>query len=175
MAGHGRMKKWKHVLRDWDRGIAHTYPTKLMTNAYENKKIMWNTSVLTRNGNVPFVQKFKVHKNLPSVQNFEAFNYYIDTSRNKYVTSFPTFDPKTVLVIPMPVDRANFATFRDFIDNASQERQILFWKRVSKVAKKQVKKYGKVWISTHGLGVPYLHVRVSSTPKYYFDRELARP
>jgi len=105
----------------------------------------------------------------------ERLKYYIDTSRNKYVTSFPTFDPKTVRVIPMPVDRANFATFRDFIDNASQKRQIVFWKQVSKVAKKQVKKYGKVWISTHGLGVPYLHVRVSSAPKYYFDRELARP
>ena len=33
-------------------------------------------------------------------------------------------------------------------------------------------KYNKVWISTHGLGVPYLHVRISITPKYYGNSKL---
>lgn len=30
-----------------------------------------------------------------------------------------------------------------------------------------LKKHNKVWISTHGTGVPYLHVRIDTTPKYY--------
>jgi hypothetical protein len=33
---------------------------------------------------------------------------------------------------------------------------------------------GKVWISVHGFGVPYTHVRISTTPKYYFDNELKK-
>jgi hypothetical protein len=33
---------------------------------------------------------------------------------------------------------------------------------------------GKLWISVHGLGVHYTHVRISSIPKYYFNNELKK-
>ena len=37
-----------------------------------------------------------------------------------------------------------------------------------------MKEKNKVLISVHGLGVPYTHVRISSSPKYYFDKELKK-
>ena len=49
-----------------------------------------------------------------------------------------------------------------------------FWKRVAEVSRKQMKKFKKVWVSTHGLGVPYLHVRISDSPKYYFSEALSK-
>ena len=30
-----------------------------------------------------------------------------------------------------------------------------------------LKKYGKIYVSTHGLGVPYFHLRIDLEPKYY--------
>ena len=45
---------------------------------------------------------------------------------------------------------------------------------MEQVAKNQMNKFKKVWISAHGLGVPYLHIRVCSMPKYYFDKELSK-
>ena len=73
----------------------------------------------------------------------------------------------------MPRQRKSYATLKDFVDNAPMKQQQELWKLVAKEAKKQVKKFGKVWISTHGLGVPYLHVRISNQPKYYFSKVLA--
>ena len=73
----------------------------------------------------------------------------------------------------MPKNRKSYATLKDFTDNAPKKQQQELWKLVAKEAKKQSKKFGKVWISTHGLGVPYLHVRISSKPKYYFSKTLA--
>ena len=72
----------------------------------------------------------------------------------------------------MPISGKNYATLRDFTDNAPEIQQQEFWKHVAEVAKKFMKEKGKVWISVHGLGVDYTHVRISTTPKYYFDNEL---
>jgi hypothetical protein len=41
-----------------------------------------------------------------------------------------------------------------------------FWKEVGKQYAGLIGKENK-WLSTAGLGVPWLHVRVDSAPKYY--------
>ena len=37
-----------------------------------------------------------------------------------------------------------------------------------------LKKNENVWVSTHGLGVDYLHVRISNNPKYYESSKLKK-
>jgi hypothetical protein len=69
----------------------------------------------------------------------------------------------------MPIDKKNYATLKDFIDNAPIIQQEKFWRKVAKVAIKFMNKKEKVWISVSGLGVAYTHLRISTTPKYYFD------
>jgi hypothetical protein len=59
------------------------------------------------------------------------------------------------------------------MDNAPAIQQQKFWNKVAKLAVKVMQLKGKVWISVHGLGVAYTHVRLSTSPKYYFDQELA--
>jgi hypothetical protein len=73
----------------------------------------------------------------------------------------------------MPLGKKNYATLKDFIDNAPIIQQQKLWKKVAQLATQLMKEKGKVWISVHGLGVAYTHVRISPTPKYYFDKELA--
>ena len=71
----------------------------------------------------------------------------------------------------MPRAGKNYATLKDFCDNAPIIQQKEFWKLVAKIAKREMKKHKKVWVSSHGLGVPYLHVRICQSPKYYFEKK----
>ena len=154
---------WNDVLLNWENGIPFTYPQHL-------DKFQWNTSVL-ENG-ASFHQSFQTNNNLPNFQNPTSFQKYIDNSNNKYVVAFPNLTKDCILIIPMPRKNKNYATLKDFIDNASNHQQKEFWKKVAKVSRNCMKKWGKVWISVHGLGVHYTHVRIDSTPKYYFDNKL---
>jgi hypothetical protein len=162
--------KWIDILNRWSNEEYYTYPKRLETK----KRFQWNTSVLTKNGNTIFKEKYKINNELPKKQNYKAFKEHIQKSTNKYVLSFPNLNGDTILVVPMPRAGKNYATLKDFVDNAPKIQQKEFWKKVAKVAEKQMNKFGKVWVSAHGLGVPYLHIRVCSMPKYYFDKELAR-
>jgi hypothetical protein len=159
---------WLDVLKNWENGIVLKYPNELCD------KFQWNTSVLKDNGNVEYKQSFKANKALAITQNYKDFKYHIANSKNKYVTSFPNLSNDTMLVVPMPVAGKNYATLKDFIDNATKLQQQFFWKKVAKVAKNFMNLNEKVWISVHGLGVDYTHVRIASIPKYYFNKNLMK-
>jgi len=152
---------WGTILNEWDNG---SFKFPKIVGRFE-----WNTSVL-ETPQSPFIQSFLVNKELPKKQNYSAFQKYIDSSQNKYATSFPSLSGD-ILVIPMPVRGKNYATLKDFIDNAPKIQQKEFWKKVSNVARTCMRKE-RIWISVHGMGVPYTHVRIATSPKYYFDQKL---
>jgi hypothetical protein len=155
---------WSKVLENWQNGIVLKYPKKIKTS------FLWNTSVLTTNSK--FKQNFKINNQLPSIQNYNNFEEYIKKSKNKYVVAFPNLNNDTMLVIPMPRLNKNYATLKNFIDNSSIKQQKEFWKLVAITAIEFMAIHKSVWISVHGFGVPYTHVRISSLPKYYFDKKL---
>lgn len=159
--------EWNDILKDWSNGNQFTYPKNL------KQKFQWNTSVLKDSGNVPFIQKFKANKDLPEKHKTTSFKEHLVKSKNKYVTSFFNPSKDTLLIIPILRPGKNYATIKDFCDNAPIIQQKEFWKMVAKLAKKQLKKEKKVWVSAHGLGVPYFHLRIANKPKYYFDDKLA--
>tara|TARA_B100000035_G_C20613248_1_gene384918 strand:- start:40 stop:543 length:504 start_codon:yes stop_codon:yes gene_type:complete len=163
---------WSEVLSNWENGIPFTYPERLQNG----DRFHWNTSPLTKDMDTLFSEKFKENTALPKRQNKSAFIENIEKAEKngkQHATSFPNLSGDTILVVPMPKNRKSYATLKDFTDNAPKKQQQELWKLVAKEAKKQSKKLGKVWISTHGLGVPYLHVRISGKPKYYFSKTLA--
>jgi hypothetical protein len=53
------------------------------------------------------------------------------------------------------------------MDNASYSQQRGFWRDVASAIKRMLKKYDQVFVSTHGLGVPYFHLRINTYPKFY--------
>ncbi len=159
---------WSDVLNNWSNGIILKYPKQL------KGRFLWNTSVLKNNGNIIFKQSFRTDNQLPDIQNKKSFQVYINNLKNKYVVAFPNLSKDTMLVVPIPVNGKNYVTLRDFIDNSSEIQQKEFWKKVAEVTKEFMKEHGSVWISSHGFGVHYTHVRISTSPKYYFDNKLAQ-
>lgn len=160
--------KWNYVLDTWLSGVPFTYPQRL------KKKFQWNTSSLSKDGDSVFQEKYKVNPELPDKQDWKSFSEHIVKSQAKYVISFYNPSKDTLLVIPKPRQKKNFATIKDFTDNASLIQQKEFWKEVAILARKEMKKNKKVYISAHGLGVPYFHIRICQNQKYYFDSKLEK-
>jgi hypothetical protein len=153
--------KWDNVLEKWEKGI-FSYPKNI------KKRFFYETSFIITGGekyNYKFIEDNKLQL---LKQDYSPFIQYINKSKNKYVTSFMNLTKDTMLIIPTPRKNKNFTTIKDFIDNASILQQKKYWKYVSNIIKKLTKnnKY-KYYISTHGLGVYYFHLRISKIPKYY--------
>lgn len=148
--------KWGHVLENWENGIFH----------YPSERFEWNTSVY-KNNDSEYKESFKVNLNLPTRQSTKEFRQYF---KEKYVVAFPSLSGD-MLVVPIPVRGKNYTTLKDFMDNSSKKQKQMFWKKVAEVIKSSP---CPVWVSVHGMGVSYTHVRIAKTPKYYFDEKLTK-
>ena len=60
------------------------------------------------------------------------------------------------------------------MNKASEIQKRELWKKVALEANKMLKNNDNIWISTHGLGVNYLHVRICNNPKYYENSKLKK-
>ena len=119
--------------------------------------------------NNKYKNKFIENNNLNNIkQDYSSFLEYINKSNNKYVTSSKNLSGDTLLIIPMPRKNKDFTTMKDFCDNASITQQKIFWKRVAD----EIENINdKIYVSTHGLGVYYFHLRLDKNPKYYHTKE----
>lgn len=94
-----------------------------------------------------------------------AFSKYFESY--KYVTSFSNLGGDSRLIVPVElIDKNNYCHIAKFVRNAPEEQIITFWKLVIEEFSKSVDNKTK-WLSTSGLGVHWLHVRIDSKPKYY--------
>ena len=154
--------KWLEKLREWENGKVVQYPSEIL------KPFYFETSFITNKMTEKYREKFIPDLALSRMQqNYTPFINHIRRSKNRYVTSFMSLSKKSVLVVPIPRKGKKFTTLKDFIDNASQLQQREFWKYAAKTVKKLLRKHKKLWVSTHGSGVPYLHLRIESFPIYY--------
>ena len=94
-----------------------------------------------------------------------------------WVGSFPNKGKDAVLIIPSAKKdyKKNIIDYKNisqFTKNASQEQKQKFWQEVAnRLSRELEKNEAPKWLSTHGLGVPYLHVRIDNRPKYYHFEE----
>jgi hypothetical protein len=83
------------------------------------------------------------------------------------VVTFANLGGDAVLVAPGPDGPgSNFSHLASFARTASVRKQDALWKAVGEAMKRRIG-MRPVWLSTAGLGVAWLHVRLDDRPKYY--------
>lgn len=83
------------------------------------------------------------------------------------VVTFESLGKDALLIAPCPKGHAaNYAHLASFIATAPERQQSALWKAVGDALTERVGAQ-PVWLSTAGLGVAWLHVRLDSRPKYY--------
>jgi hypothetical protein len=83
------------------------------------------------------------------------------------VVVFPNLGGDATLVVPTPeTAKSTYAHLAQFVRNAPREQIDLFWQKVGRAYHENLSDK-KLWLSTSGLGVYWLHVRLDSRPKYY--------
>lgn len=134
------------------------------------ESFMWRCTKLDREGKHVCCDTF-VDADLPDTENIGAFKHYVEN--RQFVFWNPTHT--TRLVIPTPRRGKNFAHLAKFMREASLKDQRTFWRRVANAIEEERTSLGQnehLYISTHGRGVAFLHVRIERRPKYYDHNEL---
>ena len=95
-------------------------------------------------------------------------------SGSSNVVSFKNLRGDATLVTPRPKNRGcsvqHFSHLADFVRHADMDQVSHFWQTVAREAMGNLKKRpagSKLWMSTAGQGVSWLHFRLEDTPKYY--------
>lgn len=105
--------------------------------------------------------------------NPKSFEKYVQNCANN-VVSFKNLGGDASLVVPCPTLSGstilNYGHLAAFLRNAPQDQIDALLVLVGKLGLKTLRKLNsgnRVWLSTSGGGVPWLHVRFDSRPKYY--------
>ncbi len=86
---------------------------------------------------------------------------------NEQVLTFPNLGGDALLVVPAPVvDEACYTHLARFLRDAPKTQVDVFWGSVGRAMHDRVSS-APTWLSTAGMGVSWLHLRLDSRPKYY--------
>jgi hypothetical protein len=96
-----------------------------------------------------------------------AFSEHFSTSSAEQVVTFSNLSGDAVLVVPLPVAQNEAYThLAVFLRQAPAEQISALWRNVGHALEARLSN-APVWLSTAGMGVSWLHVRLDSRPKYY--------
>jgi hypothetical protein len=90
------------------------------------------------------------------------------------IVTFENLGGDALLVAPIPVEGVDCAHLAAFLRSAGDEQIVGLWRAVA-LAVRSVLGTTPRWVSTAGLGVSWLHVRIDRTPKYYRHRPYRMP
>lgn len=97
--------------------------------------------------------------------NQQAFQEHFSTQ--KAVVTFRNLSKKSMLIAPCPdMDKDFYAHISSFVRRVSEEQIHVFWETVAEAFEDMLDGQWR-WLSTSGLGVYWLHVRIDDRPKYY--------
>lgn len=112
---------------------------------------------------------------------YGAFRDKFDSERCKNnglnACEFPNLGNDAIMVTPKGVEgethREKYTNLMSFLREGDEEEIDGFLKLVGVSAEKRVDEMGSLdtWISTSGLGISWLHLRLDSRPKYYTYRD----
>lgn len=94
-------------------------------------------------------------------------NQFAIAGQAEEVLTFPNLGHDAILVVPSPQgEEERYAHLAAFLRGAPAGQIDVFWKSVGDAMEGHVSAQ-PTWLSTAGLGVSWLHLRLDSRPKYY--------
>lgn len=106
--------------------------------------------------------------------NPRAFSSHLPPKDTYGAAVFPNLGRDAMLVAPSDAPaNADYAHLASFVRNAPPKQVHIFWRDVATATLSRLKeeKDRPVWLSTSGLGISWLHVRLDTRPKYYTHDE----
>jgi len=101
-------------------------------------------------------------------------DYFNSAPPDKAIVSFPSLGKDALLIAPRPlVSPSAYPHLARFVREAPEAQQQELWREVGAHLARRLGE-NPVWVSTSGLGVYWLHVRLDSRPKYYTFRPYKR-
>jgi hypothetical protein len=88
------------------------------------------------------------------------------------IAIFPNLGGDALLVAPQPVGEVTaYAHLAEFVRHGPDAQRHEFLQALGRAAERLLEsRSGRIWISTSGLGIAWLHARLDSRPKYYQHR-----
>ena len=101
-----------------------------------------------------------------------SFASYFDQASD--VAAFENLGKDALLIAPVPTGPgADFGHLAAFSRHATDAQNHALWKKVGEKARERLQRE-RIWISTAGDGVAWLHIRLDRRPKYYRYRAYVR-
>lgn len=83
------------------------------------------------------------------------------------VVTFSNLGGDAILIAPTPIAPLSaYGQIATFVRGAPEAQRQALWEAVGDTVKRKIGPR-PLWLSTSGLGVPWIHVRLDSYPKYY--------
>ncbi|MGV2828644.1 DUF6940 family protein [Myxosarcina sp. GI1(2024)] len=83
------------------------------------------------------------------------------------IVTFPNLGNDALLIVPCPIaEISTYPHLAAFMRAAPISQQHLLWQTVGREVQRRLNQQ-PLWVSTSGVGVYWLHVRLDSKPKYY--------
>lgn len=126
--------------------------------------------------NDPFICSISYSEELSILKKADPKPFTSQLKTSKQFTSFINLSKDAVLVIPtksslnLELNDISYAHFSSFLRKCDEKTLNKFWAFVGTTVFDLIKKKN-IFLSTSGLGVSFLHVRISEKPKYYRNLE----
>ncbi len=164
------LEHWRndHAFREFFIGLLADAPYR----AY-----LWETPPITKaNAMRPFEFVFVDSPSLAgrSPDPITFASYFENADAVAETVVFANIGSDAVLVAPCPQGQSSAYThLAAFTRAAPLEQQHAFWRTVGSTVANHLSNR-PLWLSTNGLGVSWLHVRLDTRPKYYNFRPFAK-
>lgn len=172
---HGWPLSWRELLERWqaDAGFARQFGQRLLGCGFD--AAFWECPPITAAGlDAPFEC---VLLDAPALAarpaNPQDFAEHFPLARSGIV-SFDNIGGDARLVVPAPVMAGDrFGHLLAFLRQAGGAQQAALWQQTATALLADLGDAPR-WLSSAGLGVPWLHLRIDQRPKYYRHRPYAK-
>ena len=173
LRSEGRPLSYADVLRLWQRDASFRDWFVSLLEAVPFEAYFWETPPVTRaTADRPFefvlVESRELARVAPERAAFAS--HFAAAAPDQPALVFPNLGGDAQLVVPSPQGPiAAYAHLAAFVRGAPRAQAQAFWQTVGAEMEQRLCDRA-IWLSTAGLGVSWLHLRLDSRPKYYRHR-----